>query len=151
MRARKFAALIGIAAATIWAPVASAAIPVTTITISGVFGGPETFTATGGVVCDSGTAVTDSIFVGGGGAKDRGVFTFHVVKALTCADGSGTFKLLVDAAASPASGGTVGGFAAGQGTGDYVGLRGGGSLVGTAFPDGSGITDVYTGRLRIAP
>jgi hypothetical protein len=151
MRARRLAVLIGIAGAALWAPVASAAIPVTTITINSVFGGTETFTATGGVVCDSGTAVTDPIFFAGGGIQGRGVFTFHLVKTLTCDDGSGTFKLLVDAAASPTSGGTVGGFAAGQGTGDYVGLRGGGSLVGTSFPDGSGITDVYTGRLTIAP
>jgi hypothetical protein len=124
---------------------------VTTITLNSVFGGVETFTATGGVVCDSGTAVTDPIYFAGGGRQGRGVFTFHLVKTLTCDDGSGTFKLLIDAAASPNSGGTVGGFAAGQGTGDYVGLRGGGSLVGTGFPDGSGITDVYTGRLTIAP
>lgn len=151
MRARRFGAVIGIAAAALWAPVASAAIPVTTITINSVFGGVETFTATGGVVCHSGTAVTDPIYFAGGGVQGRGVFTFHLVKTLTCDDGSGTFELLIDAAASPNSGGTVGGFAAGQGTGDYVGLRGGGSLVGTSFPDGSGITDVYTGRLTIAP
>ncbi len=151
MRARRFGVVIGIAAAALWAPAASAAIPVTTITINSVFGGTETFTATGGVVCDSGTAVTDPIYFAGGGIQGRGVFTFHLVKTLTCDDGSGTFNLLVDAAASPTSGGTVGGFAAGQGTGDYVGLRGGGSLVGTSFPDGSGITDVYTGRLTIAP
>jgi hypothetical protein len=151
MRARRLAVLIGIAGAALWAPVASAAIPVTTITINSVFGGTETFTATGGVVCDSGTAVTDPIFFAGGGIQGRGVFTFHLVKTLTCDDGSGTFKLLVDASAVPISGGTIGGFAAGQGTGDYVGLHGGGSLVGTSFPDGSGITDVYTGRLTIAP
>ena len=151
MRKRRLGAVIGIAAAALWAPVASAAIPVTTITLSSTFGGAETFTATGGIVCDSGTAVTDPIFVAGFGRQGRGVGTFHLVKTLTCDDGSGTFKLLVDAAASPNSGGTVGGFAAGQGTGDYVGLHGGGQLVGTSFPDGSGITDIYTGRLVIAP
>jgi hypothetical protein len=151
VRARRLAALIGIAGAALWAPVASAAVPVTTITINVVFGGAETFTATGGVVCDSGTAVSDPVSVVGGGRQGRGVFTFHVVKTLTCDDGSGTFKLLVDAAGSPTSSGTVGGFAAGQGTGDYVGLHGGGTLVGTSFPDGSGVTDVYTGRLTIAP
>jgi hypothetical protein len=151
MRARRFAVMIGIAAAALWAPVASAAIPVTTITIESTFGGAETFTATGGVVCDSGVAVTDPIFFAGGGVYGSGVFTFHLVKTLTCDDNSGTFKLLVDAAASPTSGGTVGHFAAGEGTGAYVGLHGGGSLVGTSYPDGTGITDVYTGRLTIAP
>jgi hypothetical protein len=151
MRARRFAAVVGIAAAALWAPIASAAPPpVTTITIEAIFGGAETFTATGGVVCSSGTAVSDPAFISGGGAQGRGVLTFHVVKTLTCENGD-TFKLLVDAAGSPNSGGTVGGFAAGHGTGSLTGLRGGGKLVGTAYPDGSGITDVYTGRLRIAP
>lgn len=151
MRARRLAVLVGIAGAALWAPVATAAVPVTTITIEAVFGGPESFTATGGVVCSSGTSVSDPSFIAGGGRQGRGVFTFHVVKTLTCDDGSGTFKLLVNAAGSPTSSGTVGGFAAGRGTGDYVGLHGGGSLVGTTHPDGSGITDVYTGRLTIAP
>ena len=156
MRARKFAALIGIAAATLWAPVASAAVPVTTIRIEVVFATEteeqmETFTATGGVVCESGTAVTDPVFVAGFGRQGRGAGTFHLVKTLTCDDGSGTFKLLVNAGASPTTSGTIGGFAAGRGTGAYVGLHGGGSLVGTFYPDGSGITDIYTGRLKIAP
>jgi hypothetical protein len=156
MRARRLAALIGIAAAALWAPVASAAIPVTRITLEVVFPtetepGSETFVATGGVICDSGTAVSDPVMIKGFGRQGRGAGTFHLVKTLTCDDGSGTFKLLVDAGASPNANGTIGGFAAGHGTGDYVGLRGGGSLVGSFYPDGSGITDVYTGRLRIAP
>lgn len=151
MRARRLGIAIGLLGSMLWAPIALAAPPpVTTITIDVRFDGPETFTATGGVVCPSGTAVTDPAFATFGGAKNRGVFTFHLVKTLTCADGSGTFKLLVDASTSPNSPGTVGGFAAGRGTGAYVGLRGGGHLVGTAFPDGSGLTDVYTGRLVIA-
>jgi hypothetical protein len=150
MRARRLGIAIGLLGTMLWAPTAMAAPPVTTITIDVVFGGAETFTATGGVVCPAGTAVSDPQFATFGGARNRGVFTFHVVKTLTCADGSGTFKLLVDASASPTSPGTVGGFAAGQGTGDYAGLHGGGQLVGTALPDGSGVTDVYTGRLLIA-
>jgi hypothetical protein len=147
MRARRIGAVIGILGALLATPPASAATE-TTITIDVVFGGSETFTATGGVVCDSGTATTEG-FVRGGGNQGKGVFTFHVVKTLTCDDGSGTFKLLVDAAASPTSPGTVGGFAAGGGTDDYVGLHGGGSLVGTATE--TGITDVYWGMLTIAP
>lgn len=149
MRARRLGIAGGLLAASLWAPTAAAAPPVvTTITIVVNFSGGETFTATG-VVCDSGTAVTDPVFATFGGNKNRGVFTFHLVKTLTCEDGSGTFKLLVDASTAPSSPGTLGGFAAGHGTGDYVGLRGGGQLVGTAFPDGSGVTDVYTGRLQI--
>lgn len=150
MRARRFAALIGIAAAALWAPVASAAVPVTTIRLEVQFGVSEEFFATGGVVCSHGFAVSDPVSIVGGGRQGRGVFTFHLVKTLTCDNGD-TFKLLVDAAASPTSSGTVGGFAAGQGTGSLEGLRGGGSVDGTFYPDGSGITDIYTGRLRIAP
>jgi hypothetical protein len=148
MRARKLAAVIGIAAAALWAPVASAAIPVTTIRIEVVFGVSEEFFAAGGVVCDHGFAATDG-FVAGFGSKGRGVGTFHIVKRLTCDNGD-TFKLLVNAAATPTSPGTVGGFAAGQGTGSLEGLHGGGSLVGTRYPDDSGITDIYTGRLHIS-
>jgi hypothetical protein len=149
MRARRFGVVIGIAIATLWAPVASAAVPVTTIRIEIVFGGSEEFFADGGVVCSHGWAVSEG-FAAGFGSKGRGVGTFHLVKTLTCDNGD-TFKLLVNAAASPTSPGTVGGFAAGQGTGSLAGLHGGGSLVGTAYPDGSGVTDIYTGRLTIAP
>ena len=149
MRARKLAAVIGIAAAALWTPVASAAIPVSTIRLEVVFGGTQEFFATGGVVCSHGFA-TDEGFIAGFGSKGRGVGTFHFVKTMTCDNGD-TFKLLVDAAGSRTSPGTVGGFAAGQGTGSLAGLHGGGSLVGTAYPDGSGLTDIYTGRLTIAP
>jgi hypothetical protein len=142
------AVLIGIAGAAMWAPVASAAIPVTTIRIEVVFGVSEEFFASGGVVCDHGFAVSDG-FVAGFGNKGRGVGTFHYVKTLTCDNGD-TFKLLVNAAATRPSSGTVGGFAAGQGTGSLEGLHGGGSLVGTFYADGSGITDIYTGRLHIS-
>ena len=152
MRARRIGIALGLASSVLLAPLGAAAGGVSTITIVVPFapGSTETFTTTGGLLCPSGTAVSDA-FIKGGGSQGRGTFTFHVVKTLTCANGDGTFKLLVDAAGAPNSGGTVGGFAAGQGTGDFVGLRGGGKLVGTSFPDGSGITDLYTGRLTIAP
>lgn len=152
MHARRIGAAIGILGMLLAAPSAAAAAPpITTITLDAVFGVGESFIATGGVVCDSGTSVSDPEFGTFGGSKNRGVFTFHVVKTLTCDDGSGTFKLLVDVSTSPNSPGTVGGFAAGGGTGAYAGLHGGGRIVGTAYPDGSGVTDVYTGRLHIAP
>ena len=150
MRAARIGAVIGMLGALIVAPsVATAAPTATTISIHVVFGGEERFSTTGGLLCESGTAVTDPVFQTFGGRSNRGVFTFHIVKTLTCDDESGTFKLLVDAASSPNSPGTIGGFAAGHGTGDYVGLHGGGRLVGTAF-DG-GLDDLYTGRLTIAP
>lgn len=148
MRARTFAMSFGLIGALLTAPVVSAGT-VTTIRIDVSFGGAETFTTTGVLLCPSGTAVSGPQFEAGSGAKGRGVTTFHLVETLTCADGSGSFKLLVDAAANPTSAGTVGGFAVGRGTLDYVGLHGGGSLRSTPKPDGSGTIDVYTGMLTI--
>ena len=152
MRGRRIGAVIGIVGALIAAPSASAGPAVeSTITIDVNFDtGEEVFWATGGVVCDSGTATTDG-FARFGGRKNRGTFTFHIVKTLTCDNDEGTFKLLVNAATSPNSPGTVGGFAAGQGTGDMAGIHGGGHLVGTAYAVGNGIVDLYTGNITIAP
>jgi hypothetical protein len=150
MRIARYGSTIGLLVALLIAPTASAAAPVVTVLrIDIVFGAntTEDFTATGGVLCESGTAVTDPVFAAGFGAMGRGVGTFHLIKTLTCDDGSGTFQILVDASTAPSSPGTLGGFSVVGGTGDYVGLRGGGSLVGTST--GNGIIDVYMGRLTI--
>ena len=149
MRVRRFAVLFGLVAVLAWAPTISAAVPVTTIDIDVTFGVTlEPFTTTGGVLCASGDAISDPVSIVGGGRQGRGNVTFHVVKTMYCDNGD-TFKLLVDAARTPT--GTVGGFAVGQGTGSLAGVHGGGSLVGTAFPDFSGLHDHYTGRVTIAP
>ena len=148
MRRLGLGSTIGVLLVLLVAPMASAAAPPTTVlTIDVVFEGTETFTATGGVICESGTAVTDPVFIAGFGRQGRGVGTFHLIKTLTCDDDSGTFQILVDAAGAPSSPGTLGGFAVVGGTGDYTGLRGAGSLVGTGTD--VGIMDVYTGRLTI--
>jgi hypothetical protein len=138
--------MAGLVAALALAPVALAAPPETTIVIDIEFGVSETFTATGGVVCDSGTAVTDPVFIAGFGRQERGVGTFHLVKTLTCDDGSGWFQLLVNAAGTRTSDGTVGGFSVVGGSEAYASLRGGGQILGTFT--GTGIIDVYTGYLR---
>ncbi len=144
MRAPRLGLTVGMLAALLLAPSASAAAPpTTTIRIDVVFDVSEDFTTTGGVLCPSGTAVTDPVFAAGFGAKGRGAATFHLIKTLTCDDGSGTFQIKVDVGPTPT--GTIGGFAVVGGTGDYAGLRGGGSLVGTAT--NGGIIDVYTGHL----
>jgi hypothetical protein len=145
MHVRRTAMAIGLLGVLAAAPAVSAAPPVTVIEIHVVFGGAETFSASGGVVCDSGVAVTDPVFSAGFGAQGRGVGTFHLIKTLTCDDGSGTFQILVNAATARTSPGTVGGFAVVGGTGDYANLNGAGSLVGTNTA--VGIDDVYTGRL----
>jgi hypothetical protein len=74
------------------------------------------------------------------------VFSFHLIKTLTCDDGSGSFMILVNAATAPTSPGTIGGFAVVGGTGDYSDLHGAGSLVGTSVSE-TEILDVYSGRL----
>ncbi len=148
MRVPRLGLTIGILGALLVAPAASAAAPpVTTIRIDIVFGdaGSEDFTTGGGVLCASGSAVTDPVFVAGFGRQGRGAGTFHLIKTLTCDDGSGTFQILVNAGSAPGSPGTIGGFSVVGGTGAYTGLHGGGTLAGTYTPDG--IIDVYTGRL----
>jgi hypothetical protein len=146
MRARQIGLGLGLLATLLVAPTATAAAPTTVITIDVNFITGETFTATGGVVCDSGVAVTDPVFVKGGGRQDRGIFTFHLIKTLTCDDGSGSFQILVNASQTPTTPGTIGGFAVVGGDGDYSGLNGAGSLIGTSLSE-TEILDVYTGRL----
>jgi hypothetical protein len=146
MHTRRIGLALGLLATLLAAPTASAAPAITTITIDVDFNSGEVFTATGGVVCDSGVAVTDPFFAAGGGRQGRGVFTFHLIKTLTCDDGSGSFTIGVDAATAPPSPGTIGSFVVIGGTGDYSGLRGAGSLLGTSESE-TEIVDVYTGRL----
>ena len=145
MHLRRLGFVAGLLAALAIVPVASAATPVSTISIHVIFGGSETFTTTGGVLCPDGVAVTGPFMGAGGGSKGAGNFTFHLIKTLTCTDGSGTFQIKVEAANTRKAPGTVGGFAVVGGTGAYASLSGAGSLVGTGF-DG-GVDDLYTGRL----
>ena len=144
MRVARLGFAIGLLGALLVAPTASAAAPpTTTIRIDIVFEVSEDFTTTGGVLCPSGTAETGPIFAAGFGRMGLGNGTFHLIKTLTCEDGSGTFQIKVNAGQTPT--GTIGGFSVVGGTGAYAGLSGGGSLVGTGTD--VGINDLYTGRL----
>jgi hypothetical protein len=115
----------------------------TVITLESLSTG-ETFTATGGVVCPEGTATTDFKKFGGSGQSRAG--SFHLTKTLDCADGSGSFTIVVNAATVFGSPGDQGGWAVLSGTDDYATLSGGGRLVGTYVEDG--IVDTYTGSLQ---
>lgn len=151
MRAPRTAAVIGILGALIAAPSVSAGSTTqSTIRIEVQFSGGEEFFASGGVVCPHGTSSTEGS-ANFGGSKNIGRFTFHVVKTLVCDGDAGTLKLLVDVAQNADGTGTNGGFRAGDGTGSMAGIRGGGQILGTNYPDGSGITDIYTGRMTVAP
>jgi hypothetical protein len=138
---RSLAVVGSIAAVLLLAAPASAATK-TVITLDSV--ATETFTATGGVVCGSGTATTDFDHFGGSGHSAAG--SFHLTKTLVCDDGSGSFTIVVNAATVFGSPGDQGGWAVLSGTGQYATLSGGGKLVGTYVPDG--IIDVYSGSLR---
>ena len=98
MRILRLGSTVGLLLALLVSPVASAAPPPTTVlTINIVFDVSEDFTATGGVICESGTAVTDPVFAAGFGRMGRGAGSFHLIKTLTCDDGSGTFQIQVNA------------------------------------------------------
>lgn len=112
--------------------------------------GVETFTTDTPLLCPSGDATTD--FERGAG-NFRTAGTFHLTKLLTCDDGSGSFVIRVDAASNFLVGdGTNGGWSVvpRSGTEDYVGLRGGGSVVGVNSDSPPiDLTDSYFGSLRL--
>lgn len=125
-------------------PVTMAAASETTITLDSNFdAGIETFTATGDVLCESGTAETFGLYIVGGPRTA----TFHLFKTLTCDDGSGTFTIGVEAKVIFGAPTDNGGWWVVDGTDDYSTLEGGGSLLGTYY-DG-GIIDVYTGIVTL--
>jgi hypothetical protein len=110
----------------------------------------ETFTSNTPLLCPEGDAITDFHFPAGSfGAAG----TFHLAKLLVCADGSGSFVIGVDAASNFVVGdGTTGGWRVvpGSGTDDYVGLSGGGHVVGVNQDDPViDLVDYYSGSLRL--
>jgi hypothetical protein len=82
--------------------------------------------------------------------SDR-VLNFKNLKTFTCADGSGTFTLRINAQVMPCSSTDRGVWSVAGGTGAYERLRGAGTLVGSYFPndacDAEGIDDHLTGTL----
>ena len=110
----------------------------------------ERFTTDHPLLCPSGDAFTD-FQRGAGNFVTAG--TFHLTKLLVCDDGSGSFVIRVDAASNFVVGdGTSGGWSVvpGSGTGDYVGIKGGGSVVGiNSGTQPIDLTDHYYGSLRL--
>jgi hypothetical protein len=127
-------------------PAVAATVVDATIDVHNVFGEPGTFTADSDVLCEEGTTSDVTRVTGGERA-----LAFHNLKTFTCADGSGTFTLRLEAQVKPCDSVTRGAWSVAGGTGDYEGLRGAGDLVGTYFPndacDAEGIDDHLTGRL----
>jgi hypothetical protein len=127
------------AAIALSAPVSASTAEPVEIDLHVIFGGAETFEATG--ICPSGTAQSFGFHQAGQGRAT----TFHLYKTLTCDDGTSTLTIRIEASLVFGSPGTIGGWSVVDGTGDYAGAHGGGRIVGTSF-DG-GIDDVYTGML----
>ena len=101
--------------------------------------GEETFTATGGF-CAAGSAETSDLRIVGG----RAGLSFHLVKTLTCDDGSGTLVINVDVATARGHAADArGGWSIAGGTDRWAGARGGGEIFADYVPEGS--IDHYTG------
>ena len=142
---RFFILATAIAVATGAVPAAVAGPPQSvTFTVEEQFDPPSgVFTSDGSVVCPTGT--TSNLTFGSGFQSDRGVI-FHVRKTITCDDGSGTFTLQLQARAGFNVGDqTFGPWVVLSGTGDYVDLRGRGTVTGTQSP--GAVSDVYVGWL----
>jgi len=127
---------------------AGAAEPVSIVSDSS-FAGSSTFTASGGGLCASGTASDDGARITG--ADRAAALTFHLVKTFTCADGSGSFSLQIQARVQPCDPSDAGTWAVVGGTGRYAGLRGAGTLVGDYYPtdacDAVGVVDHLSGMM----
>ena len=123
-------AAVALFVATAAAPVSAKGPPVATaITIHVLPTGTQTFTATGGVVCSSGTSYDEFLSIKYG----RTVNVVHVRKVLTCDDPIGSMTLLYEVRQVPDLYAEVietGSWTVLSGTGAYAGLHGGGSEVG---------------------
>ena len=110
----------------------------------------EHFTSNTALLCPEGEVITD-FHRGAGNFGAAG--TFHLNKLLVCEDSSGSFVITVDAASNFVVGeGTTGGWSVvpGSGTGDYVGLRGGGHVVGVNQPGPEiELIDYYSGHVAL--
>lgn len=142
MSLHRFGAIATAAIALVLAVGSVGALAATRTTITLNSFAVETFTATGGVICPSGTATTNFDHFGGGPRAG----SFHLTKDLVCDDGSGSFTIAVNAATVFGSPTDQGGWAVLGGTGSYSTLSGGGNVVGTYVT--GGIIDSYTGSLR---
>lgn len=141
------AALAGVAAGALagtGSALATTPTPVTieVITVFATYP-PGTFTTSGAGLCPSGTT-TDQEFATGGQSGFH--INFHDLKTFTCADGSGTFT--VDVQAQLIFGAPADSFTWNilSGTGAYTNLRGSGNGVGDQLP--TGIDDHFAGAVH---
>lgn len=155
MRSIRFGAAVAAIAATLAMPAGATATqpePVT-ITVETQLGVENTFHATGGLVCATGTVFT----LGGGPTGDTRTFnggqSFAQAQLLLsqrfeCPDGS--FDVLLRVTLDFATGDTVGTWSVLRGAGAYASLHGAGSLTGDRVePTDLVILDTYTGYVHV--
>ncbi len=101
-----------------------------------------------GLICPEGTTI-DIFNRGAGGQSDRGA-NYLVLKQFTCADGTGSFILKMEARVDFR--GDLAYWTVFSGTGQYEKLLGAGKDVGYFFDDGAGkvigVYDFFTGKLH---
>ncbi len=135
------AALIGVSTAA-----ASPATPVT-ITVDTVFSDDpahtDPFTATGGVVCSSGSV--GNLATNFVGFQSNTHAQILVLKHFVCADG--TFDILLRVKLDFEDLTTEGTWSVHSATGAYAGLHGNGTITGVN--DGDSVLDSYTGKMHI--
>jgi len=117
----------------------------TTISVvTSISGSGDPFTATGGVVCASGTVSNAGAnFVGWQNGKGAQI---QIVKTFECS--GSTFNLLLRVSLDFTTCDTVGTWSVLSGTGAYAKLHGSGSLTGDSSC-GDTILDLYTGTMHI--
>jgi hypothetical protein len=139
------AALAGVTVAALAGAGSALATTPTPVTIEVITASPEggTFTTSGGGLCPGGTT-TDQEF--GTGGQSGFQANFHDLKTFTCADGSGTFTVNVQAQlifGAPTDSFTWNIL---SGTGAYANLRGSGTGVGEELP--TAIDDHFVGGVH---
>jgi hypothetical protein len=122
---------------------ASQSQPVT-ITVLTTQAGTDAFTATGGVVCSSGTV--SNAWVRFVGYQNGSGVQILIDKYFECADG--TFDILLRVSLDFSTCDTVATWSVLDGNGAYERLRGAGSLTGTSSCDDT-ILDAYVGAMHI--
>ena len=110
--------------------------------------GTETFTATGaavddGLVCATGFVSDVGTTVGNPNGPFQMIWT---TKHFDCGDGTFDMKLIIKL--DLATNNTTAKWRVTGGTGAYAGLKGNGTLVGTAVTPGVSIYDVYDGKVH---
>jgi hypothetical protein len=144
-RSRLVSMFVALAATLIFATGAQASpSQATTISVVTSFNGSDPFTATGGVVCATGT-VSNSYVNFRAWQSNTGA-QILIVKDFVC--GESSFSLLLRVSLDFATCDTVGTWSVLSGTGAYTKLHGAGTLTGDSAC-GDTILDFYTGSMHI--